>query len=291
VKSAEPSAERGWLSSSVIQFKDRDYPRRLTIAFAAAIALHEIAAGLVPRRAQSPPPERIIAQVVTVQKRPPTPKPTPRPTPRPPTPAPRYTRAPHPVLPVPAALAAATPRPRLGGAAAHRRIVHPVHHPTASPAPPRSLANASHAGTQNGGAGSGAGPGTGEGGQNGTGSGSGTAGNGNGADAATAPCGFVTFYGKLDHVGPDGEQYVHVRLVVTLRDGATLSDELHWLFVYKDEASNPFTPAHPDAEVLMQFPPPGTDPSAQSSATLFALQHTDPAGYTNLPECPATSAP
>ncbi|MFZ1124298.1 MAG: hypothetical protein WAN59_04060, partial [Candidatus Baltobacteraceae bacterium] len=126
----------------------------------------------------------------------------------------------------------------------------------------------------------------GEGGQNGTGSGSGAAGSGNGADAATAPCGFVTFYGKLDHAAPDGTQYEHVRLLVTLRDGSTLSDELHWFFVYKDEASNPFTPAHPDAEVLMQQPPPGTDLSAQKPATQFALQHTDAEGYTNLPECP-----
>ncbi len=259
----------------------------MTIAFAAAVALHEIVAGLFPHPQKAPPPERIVAQVVSIQTRPPTPKPTPRPTPPPATPAPRYTLAPRVVVRAPAARAAATPRPRLGGAAAHRRVIRVKPHPTASPAPPRSLAEGTHAGQQNGGAGTGAGAGTGEGGQSGTSSGSGVSGNGNGADAATAPCGFVTFYGKLDHVDRDGTQYEHVRLVVTLRDGSTLSDELHWLFVYKDEASNPFTPAHADAEVLMQFPPAGTDPSAQQAAVLFALQHTDSEGYTNLPECPA----
>lgn len=223
---------------------------------------------------------------MTIQKRPPTPKPTPRPTPRPPPPAPRYSLAPQVAVRAPAARAAATPRPHLGGAAAHRHVVHVTAHPTASPAPPRSLAAGAQAGQQNGGAGTGAGAGSGEGGQNESGSGNGVSGNGNGADASTAPCGFVTFYGKLDHAAPDGTQYEHVRLVVTLRDGSTLSDELHWYFVYKDQASNPFTPAHADAEVLMQIPPAGTDLSAQKPATVFALQHTDAEGYTNLPECP-----
>ncbi|MHB1552266.1 MAG: hypothetical protein ACYCX6_13880, partial [Vulcanimicrobiaceae bacterium] len=73
----EPSAGSGWLSF----FFGSGHRRRLIVAFAAAIALHEIAAGFFPSPATAPQREIVTAvQIVTLQRRA-VPTPTPRPTP------------------------------------------------------------------------------------------------------------------------------------------------------------------------------------------------------------------
>ena len=77
-RDAEPF-ERDWLGV----FFGRSNIRRFAIAFAAAIALHEIAAGVIPRNPASAPPQREIvtrAQILRVVRRVAV-KPIPRPLP------------------------------------------------------------------------------------------------------------------------------------------------------------------------------------------------------------------
>jgi hypothetical protein len=250
----------------------------------------------VPRPEVAKPQDRVVAQIVRIEKRPPpTPRPTPHPTPRlTPTPAPRYTLAPRVAVRAPAPRAAATPHRKVGGAAARKHLATPQPRvPSPRPKPPQSLAQGTHAGVQNGGSGTGAGAGAGDSGAGGSGTGSAGTGNGTGGNADTAPCGYVTFFGKYDHSDRGGTRYVHVRIEVTLRNGTVLSDELHWFFVYPNERSDPFATlnARADLPTPMQLPPPGFDMSRQQPATVFALQHTTPDGYTTLPACPGQTAP
>jgi hypothetical protein len=272
---------------------DPGYARRLAIAFAFALALHEILAGFLPRRAPGPPDERVAAQTVTIVHRPkPAPKPTPVPTPPAPpnTPAPQYTLAPAIAVRAPAPKAAATPRRILGGAAAHRRVAHPE---IARQAPPQSLAEGEQAGAQNGGAGSGAGPGNGTGGLGGTGTGTGGTGTGNGGDANSAPCGTVYLLPGNVSYRPDGTVVQEVEAKVVLRDGSVQQGLFPYPFTYPAERLNPFT--HDDAlsadkGTPVQQPPPGVDISAAPPAVQVVLKYTNPAtGTSTLKDCPAAS--
>ncbi len=88
---------------------------------------------------------------------------------------------------------------------------------------------------------------------------------------------------------PDGSEIVAVHISVHLRDGKTADDDLHWAFVYPNDNANPFSQVHRGNEipVLLQLPPPGYDlASNQQPWTVFAVQHTRPNGYTDLPACP-----
>jgi hypothetical protein len=261
----------------------------LGIAFALALALHEIVAGFWPHGAPDPKPEAtVLAEIVTIVKRPRA-TPTPRATPRT-TPAPHYTLAPKYEVRAPAAKAAATPHAAIGGAAArkHLAIIKPKPIPPQE-APPVSLAMGTHLGKQNGGTGSGSGAGNGTSGLGGTGSGTGSSGNGNGGDTNSAPCGDVYLLpGRTDY-RPDGTVLQHVYAKVILRDGDVELGTFPYPFVYAAEKLNPF--AHddqlrPDKGVPVQMPPPGSDVSTMPAMVQFVLKFTSPAtGLTILPDC------
>lgn len=274
----------------------------MLVAIAAAITLHEVAAGLWPSSEKRKPEEVVVAQVVTITQRTPaptpmpTPQPTPVPTPQPtpqltPTPMPHYTLAPVVVVRAPAAKATATPTRHLGGAAAAKRIVRPRPQvalaQTVAAAP--SLAEGKAAGQQNGGKGTGAGAGVGTGGRNGVSKGAGTSGDGNAGDASTAPCGDVFFEPSHLSYRPDGTVVQQVIAKVIERDGTVVVGVFPWPFLYSAERLNPF--AHDEAlnghnGVPVQPPPPGTDLTTLPAAVQVVLKHTDPlTGYTTLPVC------
>lgn len=266
----------------------------MLVAIAAAVAVHEVVAGLWPATPQPKPDEKVVAQIVTLTKRtpaptpPPTPVPTPRPTPKiTPTPAPHYTLAPVVVVRAPAAKAAATPARHIGGAAAVKHVVHAT--PRPKPARVISLVDGKAAGRQNGGTGTGAGAGIGTGGLEGTSSGTGTSGNGNGGDVSTAPCGDVFLEPSHLSYRPDGTVVQEVIAKVTTRDGNVVIGKFPWPFLYPGEKLNPFV--HDEAlgnhgGVPVQQPPPGTDLSNLPPAVQFVMKFTDPAsGITTLPAC------
>ena len=278
--------------SIVVQRQRWSDRERLGIALAAAIALHEILAALIPSPAPTPQPPVVALRMVTIVKRA-TPAPTPKPTPLL-TPPPRPTLAAQTSVRAPAAKAAATPHAHLGGAAAPKRIVVFTPRPIPpQPARPISLAAGTHSGQQSGGAGTGAGPGNGTSGLGGTGSGTATTGNGNGGDTNSG-CGVVDLLPGRVEYKPDGTvlQYVIAR-VVTEND--VLVGVFPYPFVYPSERDNPF--AHEDLKlardngVPLQSPPPGFDPSIAPAAVQFVLQHTNlSSGLTTLPECQPTAS-
>ncbi len=284
--------------SKNIAVRDEKFRERILWAIAISIALHEIVGGLWPHGNASPAPEpTVVAERIKIERPRPTPRPTPVPTPRPTphvTPAPHYTLAPKVVVRAPAAKAAATPTHTLGGAAAHKRIVHVTPPPvTPKPAPPESLAEGTQSGKQNGGSGTGGGAGAGTGGLAGTGEGSGTTGNGNGGDTNSAPCGTVEFIpGHFSYNG-DGSMRQAVSVLITLRDGEEQSGDIPYPFIYSSEKENPFL--HDDklsknGGVFLQPPPPGSDVSKMPPAVQIVIAHTDPTtGATTFPDCPAAA--
>jgi len=220
----------------------------------------------------------------------PTPPPTPQPTPRI-TPAPHYTLAPQTVVRAPAPRAAATPHAAVGGAAAHRRIVHRT--VVSHPAPPQSIAEGTHAGLQNGGTGTGAGPGSGTSGLGGTGSGTSGAGTGNGGETNTSPCGAVYLEPGEVSYRHDGTVVQHVVAKIVLGDGTVEIGRFPYPFLYPAERMNPFVhedALRPDKGIPVQLPPPGTDMSGAPMAVQIALKYTNPdTGTTTLRDCGSAS--
>jgi hypothetical protein len=274
--------------------RDRRYWRRLGVAFACAVALHEIAAGFVPHGHKPVPEPSAIAEVITISTRPPSP--TPRPT-KPPAPLPTPRSTPQPVVsfaPVPSVAqagqrAAAPVKHTLGGKAATHAVHVSPPRAAHAVAQPHALAMNDGAGVANGGLGAGGGAGNGDGGAAGTG-GSGTGGTGNGSGAGVAPCGVVILVPVPPlQLNRDGSRSVTIRLEVHLSDGSTEEDDLGWKFVYRRESDDPFSKAGTAAgiPVLLQLPPPDYDlEGRQKPATVFAVKHTDRAGYTDLQDCP-----
>src|SRR6202166_4949197 len=265
---------------------DHMYWRRFAIAFAVAIGLHELFAGLVPRGTAEQPEGQSKEQVLTVLLQTPTPKPSPPPTPRA-TPAPIVTFAAIASHAQAAPKAAAPIRRHLGGKAAPRAVhVKPPHTVHATPAA-IALATAPAVGVQNGGSGIGAGPGeNGNGGL--AGSGSGLGGTGNGSGAGVKPCGEVYMIPLDLRLNKDGSRTVAIKLVVDLSDGSSVEDMLGWRFYYRREVDDPFSKVGDRAATpaVLQLPPAGYDLAArQKPATIFAVQHTDGQGFTDLQDC------
>ena len=260
--------------------------RRLLLAFTLAIVLHAIVAAFLRAPQQPIQQEPPTTEHVTITKRVPTP--TPRPVARI-TPQPHASIAARIAVYNPAPKAAAPVRTTHGGLAAHKHAVLAT--PPPLPVHPRhvSFAQNTGAGSNNGGAGTGAGAGVGAGGDAGTGSGVGGIGSGNGSDASTQPCGYVEFTLSHEEVRA-GKEYDWVRILVHLRDGDTVTDELGWPFVYAGDADNPFSKQNentPNFTMTMQPPPPDYDlEGQQQEATVLAVERTGPDGYTLLDPCP-----
>ena len=259
------------------------YRDRMIVAIALAIALHEILLGFVhgPPRLSDTEKEPVSTRIVMETPRP-TPKPTPRPT-QPPTPPPRVTPPPH-VTPAPvkeiAARAKGHPARRHGGGA-HKAIAKAK---TGTYANPR----ASGAGTgASSGHGSGNVPGVG-GGLAGTGTG--TAGNGNGAVNANTPCGIVEFRPTAAPRYSNGTAYEPVQATVSFPDGHTESARFPYPWIYPNgEQTDPWSDTNlknPNFVTTLHFPPPGTDMSTFPDLIKYIIKHTDPGGYTDLPDCP-----
>lgn len=268
----------------------RSHRARLIVAFALAIALHEIVLGFLRFPGPAPTHEQPVrAQLVVIRVPPPTPRPratprpTPRPTPVPPTPPPHATIPPH-ATPAPvrqlAGRAAGHPARRRGGGA----------HAALAKAPAGHYANPNAAGAGTGtssGQGSANAPGTG-GGNGGTGSGG--AGNGNGAVNADTPCGQV-FFKPVGELRIDrGTAYEPIQATVTFPDGHTESAMFPYKWIYPNaEQTDPWSDTNlkrGDYTISVQTPPPGTDPSTMPPLIQYILKHTKSDGLTDLPDCP-----
>jgi hypothetical protein len=265
------------------------YRSRLIVAFAFAIALHEVILPLLHPPARSNDDERHVAvTVITIETPRPTPRPTPTPAPTPPpTPPPQRTVPPRATLaPVPqlAARARGTPQRRHGGGARRALVL------ALSPAP---YAAPSAAGS---GIGTTVGVGSGKGATGGGAGGNGAAaGNGNGAASAESPCGVVDF--SVDPAGDERRGNTVTERVfasVTFPDGhrePPVAFPYRW--VYENaEQTDPwsFTNSNkPTLLVALQTPPPGTDVSTYPPVIQYILKHTQPNGTTDLPPCPTGS--
>ncbi len=269
------------------RWRDRD---RLIVAFALAIALHEVILAVVHGPAR--PSENdagAVATHITIQTPPPTPRPgpTPRPTPtppptQPPTPRPRVTPPPH-STPAPVRQVAGRAKGRLakthGGGAPK-----PVAVKTVSVA-----VNTSTAGTGSGtstGVGSGTTPGTG-GGQGGEGNGNG--GNGNGAVNADTPCGVVRFLPVDVPRYTSGTAYEKIGARVSFPDGHEERVTFPYQWVYPNgEQNDPWsrTNAKSEEPIVLQTPPPGSNVATFPPLVQYILSHTRSDGTTVLHDCP-----
>jgi hypothetical protein len=265
---------------------------RLIVAFALAIALHEIVLGLFrfsrpPHATEAPVP----AQLVEIRIPPPTPRPrmtprpTPRPTPVPPTPPPYVTMPPH-VTPAPvrqvAGRAAGHPAKRRGGGA-HAALAKATAGPYANP-------KAAGEGT---GTSSGRGNAPGAGGGNG-GNGTGQSGNGNGGVNADTPCGAVLLEPNGELRVTHGTSYEPIQAKVSFRDGHTETAMFPYKWVYPNaEQTDPWSETNlkrTDAYLIpLQTPPPGTDPATLPPLIQYILKHTKSDGTTDLPDCPSSA--
>jgi hypothetical protein len=253
--------------------------RRLAIAVACAIALHEVAAMVFPRLPPARDSQETIAAHVTIARIVRTPRPTPSPTPKP-TPTP------------PVKLLA----PALVAAGTHARVERIKHVGAKRPTPPKAVMATPDASIPTGGNAAGAQNGAGTGSTstvNGNGNGDANAGNGNGASI----CGAVDFESSESPVfNPQTGYWEHknITAIVYYSDGTSEHIPLDWVWRYKNEADDPLRPGS-DAPMLFQFPP--VDQRAnEPPAILYVIAHTTPGGRTRLMDCsnippPATPSP
>lgn len=260
----------------------------MAVAFAVAVAIHEIIAGLIPK-STSPPAEREIvthADIarITVHR---LPTPTPPPPPKPPQVV-SHSRI---IAPVEPRVVARTTT----GKSARREVIHRAG--AARPAPPKfsntkPIWDVVPVGAQ--GAGAGKTNGAGSIGTGGTGTGAGNAGTGNGAAAGTEPCGFVEFS------DPHGSRYdpnthgfwVDISLSVHYPDGHTDSVLLDYPFYYPNEAANPWSTQNiKDPTFPTRFQPPPPDKrDSEPPIVQYVMQHSDKGGFTLLKDCPQASS-
>jgi hypothetical protein len=248
--------------------------RRLAIAFACAIALHEIAVAFIPRQRPIENQEEPLIARVTIARivRTPTPAPTPTPT------------------PVRLAVSQAT--------AGLRARVEPVKHAGAKrPTPPKARYATPDASIPTGGQAACAQHGQDAGSlsdASGNGNGSGNSGNGNGA----ALCGAVDFestgLAKYDAASGDYERS-NIIATVYYADGSSERIPLDWIWRYTSENNDPF--ADVSLPMLFQFPPK-EQRANEPPIILYIMAHTTADGRTrlndrcpNIPPPPASASP
>ena len=241
------------------------YRTRLIIAFACAIALHEIGLSLLRPPARPVDDERhIVVTMLAVQTPQPTPRPTPTPAPTPPpTPPPRRTVPPRPTLapqPQLAGRALGTPELHRGGGVRRARIVAAV------PAPA-------------------AGGGLG-------GAGAGTGGTGNGAVNAETPCGAVDLMPDDEPQHRGSAVSEHVVATVSFPDRHQESAAFPYRWVYPSgEETDPWSTTNlqkPGMTIPLVLPPPRADVSSYPPLIQYILKHTDANGITDLSPCPGS---
>ena len=255
------------------------------MAFAVAIALHEIFAALIPASLSRRPSPREVVTHVTIARIALRSRHTPTPPPPPvPERAISHTRI------IAATRTRAVPNTTTGSAA-HKETIHRAG--AARPKPPHFSFTKPiwdiPVGAQGAGAGSRSGTGSLGSGGNGTGAGSG--GNGSGAAAGNEPCGFVEFS------DPHGSQFdprtrgfwVDIRMTVHFPDGRADSTILDYPWYYPNEAANPWSGqnlSNPNFVTTFQPPPPDKRP-AEPPIVRYVIAHSTPDGRTLLQDCPS----
>lgn len=249
--------------------------RRLAIAFACSIALHEVAVAFFPQApAPQPEPRELVARV-TVVRIPHTPKPSP-------TPAPTPTPPPQPVL-----------AHSVAASGKHAHVERIKHVGARRPTPPKSkLATPDVVPVPTAGNGAGAQNGTDAGSAstvNGNGSGTGTTGNGNGA----ALCGAVDFEASGKAIYDTATaMYERSNIVATVyyADGSSERIPLNWTWQWPSEDADPFNTSS-SAPMLFQFPP-APQRATEPPAIQYIMAHTTLAGRTKLNgQCPNIPPP
>lgn len=277
-----PSAPRGWLSSFLRDLAGESaqaHRRRLTVAFAIALAIIEITAMTIPNRTYviaEQPIERItIAKMVRIIHRaPPTPKPTPKPIVHAKVVAETH------VQPRIVSPAAPAQHQQVHRVASARPTIHTRYHSKPAvhvPTGGHGLGTSKSAKAVTGGVGPG-GTGTGE---SGAGAGAG------GAPAAHEPCGYVDF---APNVKPTVDQktgriWEYVAIIVHFPDGSQQSVDLDYPFFYNSEADDPFMPGHGNIPATFQFPP-ANQAATEPALVQYVIAHTSPDGFTTLHDCP-----
>ena len=264
----EPSGQPGWFASLL----ELGFRRRMVIAVAAALAIHEILAGLVHWRTSTIPPEQpetiTIARIIRIER-----KPTPKPIVH------AHVIAPTNVQPTIVNPGKPSENQHIRRVASARPLVKTHYH--SAPARIHVPTGGHGAGTSKSAKAStgGIGPGGVGTGQSGLGSGTG------GAPAAHEPCGYVDFIPyDTPTLDSSGHRWEHISLVVHYPDGSSQSTDLDYPFYYASSTVDPFVPANKNIPATFQFPPAG---QSVSSLVQYVIDHTDAGGFTKLKGCPA----
>lgn len=263
-RSTAESSTPGWLGF----FFGATDSRRLAIAIAAAIALHEIFAGLLPQllpHATNEPETVAHVTIAKIEKRKPKPTPTPKPKPA-----------------IPPRVIAQVVDP---GKSAHVEVVKKS--AASRPKVVTKYHSKPIAAVPVGGQGAGAGSkGTvGSLGTGGTGSGSGDQGNGSGG-----ACGDIDFAdpSAASYDAATGNYfYDGIEMIVHYSDGHAETTTLDYPWHYHNPAMDPFK--HTDAPMLFQFPPKAMRAN-EPPIVQYVMAHTDEMGGTQLNGCPGSTA-
>jgi hypothetical protein len=270
----------------------RRYQRRLLLAIACSIAIHEIVigAGGFLRMERDPVAKDVPATRIVLEVRTPAPTPTPRP---------RSTPA---IVVSVAAPRATTVAVHTGGSKGGPKLeVHTqktVHHKESLPIWYAAMHGSKKVASMGTGTVPASAPGASgiEGNGNGSGSGSengaggGTGGSGSGVANTTTPCGSPIFYRIHAQYNPkDGSFDDTIRVRLILGDGQKLEGVFPYTWHYASEADDPFSqpPSKDNDEgVHAQLPAEGFDVSKESTAVRLTLAKTLPDGRTRFDPCP-----
>ena len=253
----------------------------MLVAFAIAIAIHEVLAGVVPRSAaESAAPEVVTrVEIARIERRA---LPTPTPSP-PPAPMPRIVSHARVIAPVESHLVANT----VTGKSARKETVAREAANRPKP-PPMHVKPIWDLPVPIGGQGAGAGNKSDAGslGNGGTGSGAGNSGTGGGAAAGNEPCGFVDFQRLREEDDPATHRvWESVSIIVHFPDHHIEAQPLDYPFYYPNKSLDPF--AQPEGSGLMLFQWPPADKRASEPALVqYVMQHSAPPGITTLKDCP-----
>jgi hypothetical protein len=250
------------------------YARRLAIAAACSIALHEILAGLMPPLIPRATDSREVVQHVAITRIAHLATPTPHPTPTP--------RTLHTLVVAQTQTAGVSARAevirRMGAPRVKApKVLHatPVPEPVSTTGQGAGEGNASDAGSL---------------GTGGTGSGAGN--QGNGAGGGGAPCGAADFEARGRAVFNQDTGYYErsgIVAIVHYADGASERVPLDWTWRYKNEDDDPFS----NGSAPMYFQPPPLDQQAgESAAVQYIMKYSNANGSTRLnDQCPNIPQP